>query len=449
MKKLKIFLLALLTLCVAVCVCFAAACKNGDNNDTPPGTEEPGDDPNKPDDKPEEGTKDNPIIISATGSSRATVPAGSVLYFKVTAPAPGEGQAFTVTSRQSKATFASGSNTGNRIELVKDSNGDYLFTLAISDGSAATVNFTLAVELSSDKGGSEANPIDILDYGEFDASVAAGATVYYRLSVKDAIAETEEMFYSVFAENEKAVFKCGDTTGADIRLTLSSDERYHFSVSMSDGLAAEFKFTVKLNAPQGSEYNPYVAEVYDGTPETQYNNFHFTAAGSGVHNSFVADKSGFYVISSDCEYITLTGGYGFEFTEDADGKTGAFKLVVYAVAGHTVSFGAMLSEKFTGDATGVKFSLVCDTQNGDGTQANPYLLHKGDICRFFIDLGDDPVYVKVVDGEGNPVEARLFAPNSSADFNHRGSAFDFKADTPSVAVWYAHGYPTFIVEDAA
>ncbi len=450
MKKFKIILLALLTVCVALCVCFAAACKNGDNdNDNSSGTEQPGgDNPNtgdNPDPKPEEGTKDNPVIISKTGSTRVTVPEGATLYFKVTAPAPAEGKAFTVSSGQTKAAFTSGTRTGNPVELIADEKGNYLFTLAISDGTRVVVSFTLTVEESSDKGGSESNPIDISDAGEFNASVAAGATVYYRLSVKDSVAESEEIFYSVYAENDKAVFKCGETTGADIRLTLSTDGRYSFSVSMSDGAAADFKFTVKLNAPQGSEHNPYVAEVYDGTPETQYNSFHFTAKGGTVHNSFVADATGFYVISSDCEYVTLTGGYGFVLEEDAEGKTGAFKLVAYVKEGQSFSFGAMLGEKFGGDVAEVKFSIVCDKENGAGTESDPYALQIGDICLFMIDAQDDPVYVKVTDGSGNAVAARLFAPNSSADFGGRGSKYDFKADGSAVDVWYGHGYPAFIV----
>ena len=150
MKKLKLILLALLTVCVALCVCFAAACKNGDNNnDNPSGTEQPGNKPDpgdKPDPKPEEGTKDNPVIISKTGSTKVTVPEGATLYFKVTAPAPAEGKAFTVSSGQTKAAFTSGTRTGNPVELIADEKGDYLFTLAISDGTRVVVFFKISVE---------------------------------------------------------------------------------------------------------------------------------------------------------------------------------------------------------------------------------------------------------------------------------------------------------------
>lgn len=293
--------------------------------------------------------------------------------------------------------------------------------------------------------GTSANPIKVYDEDGFSVKLDAGQTLYYELVLK--IEASDVVSYSVTSDNEKAVFAYGELSGHEITFP-GSGSSFKFSVTTSDGSAAEFDCVVELHAPLGSEYNPNTAVIYDGTESTK-NEFTLDSQSATVNYIAVAETEGFYVVTAEGN-LELAGGLGMT-------PEGGFRVVFYAKAGQRMHIGFKLAaaESDEEQPAGGTFSFTIQKQTncGAGTKNDPYNVQAGTVYRFLIGEEDEPVYVTCKDASGEIVNCKLASMNGSATFTWDGDTElgatvnfpDRNNRYDCVGVLSSEGSPSFIV----
>lgn len=276
---------------------------------------------------------------------------------------------------------------------------------------------------------------------QFTASVKEGQTLRYRLLLRTTV--DPSVHFCVRSDNPKALFKYGDDEGQEIE--FPSGYSFDFTVTTIDGSAAELACETARKTPQGSEDNPFDAVLYDGTDATLYNRFEVKDINDSVSFRYEVKADGFYEVTSSDD-LELAGGTGMT-------PTGGFRVVYYAKAGQTISFGLMLSLNET-EPGEYKFTLKKEEGCGAGTKSDPYNVKVGTVYSFLIaDGGAERIVVTCKDGTGALVNCTLSSGNGSAGFSYdydgglaaKGSLNFPEGEYTSAEVLGAIGSPTFIV----
>lgn len=419
-KRLKYLLICALSLCLAACALCVSACGGGKDNGG--------------------GTKGdsaaNPIVVAA-GDHTASVAEGKTVYYEIDGAADAAGGEYTVSTTRANGLIAGGGSSGFSIKVDKPETGRAAFSVTTRDKKAADIAFKIEYgEKGGEEGDSADNPIKA-QTGENVAHVAAGKSVYFEYSTRNDESDDE---FVISTADANGVIVGGDKSGASVTLK-PDDNKIAFSVRTADGKAGDIKFEITVKAAPGTERNPYPATVYDGTPETQFNDIAFENAKDTVSYGFTAAETGFYVVTSECAYLQISDGTGMQ-------PSGGFKIVYYVKQGGSATVSFTLSDSYKGDVatdTSLKFTVARDTEHGAGTQVDPYKITAGAMCKLLIDEQDAATYFKAVDGAGNGVAATVRSLNISAEFTEEvveGAV----ASGAVFGVMYGNGRPTFIVE---